>query len=141
CLKGAAIGFDGLWVEQFRIRRFLLSKHTASELPGRLDQGAKSVPAAARILRCSSDGKLRWGAQLMAEAARVVRIAAIGDLHCGLKGAGSFGGLLAQVSGRADVLVLCGDLTDSGLPDEARVLCDELAPLKLPVVAVLGNHD
>src|SRR5437016_2055483 len=53
CLKGAAIGFDGLWVEQFRIRRFLLSKHTASELPGRLDQGAKSVPAAARILRYS----------------------------------------------------------------------------------------
>ena len=44
--------------------------------------------------------------------------------------------------GRDGVLLLCGDLTDFGLPDEARILARELAPvLKLPVLAVLGNHD
>jgi Icc-related predicted phosphoesterase len=40
------------------------------------------------------------------------------------------------------VLVLCGDLTDYGLPDEARVLVKELGAAKgVPVVGVLGNHD
>ena len=70
-----------------------------------------------------------------------VRIAAVGDLHCGVTAAGSFKSLFAQVPERADVLALCGDLTDFGLPDEARVLVRELSPLKVPIVAVLGNHD
>jgi Icc-related predicted phosphoesterase len=42
---------------------------------------------------------------------------------------------------RADVLVLCGDLTDSGLPEEAQVLAGELAGLGMPILGVLGNHD
>src|SRR5262249_44827783 len=42
----------------------------------------------------------------------------------------------------ADILVLCGDLTDYGLPDEARAVAREMAAsLKMPAVAVLGNHD
>jgi Icc-related predicted phosphoesterase len=41
----------------------------------------------------------------------------------------------------ANVLVLCGDLTDRGLEEEAELLGQELAPLALPVAAVLGNHD
>jgi Icc-related predicted phosphoesterase len=42
----------------------------------------------------------------------------------------------------ADVLCLCGDLTDYGHVDEARVLADEIrVHAKLPVLAVLGNHD
>jgi Icc-related predicted phosphoesterase len=45
------------------------------------------------------------------------------------------------VAESADVLVLCGDLTDYGLADEARVLVKELAGVRIPVVAVLGNHD
>jgi Icc-related predicted phosphoesterase len=77
----------------------------------------------------------------MADAPRRVRIAAVGDLHCGLGGGGAFKALFAQVPERADVLVLCGDLTDFGLPDEARELSRELALLKLPILAVLGNHD
>lgn len=39
------------------------------------------------------------------------------------------------------MLALCGDLTDTGLPDEASLLVKEFVPLKLPIVAVLGNHD
>jgi Icc-related predicted phosphoesterase len=43
---------------------------------------------------------------------------------------------------RADIVVLCGDLTDYGLPDEAQLLARHLATLvKLPIIAVLGNHD
>jgi Icc-related predicted phosphoesterase len=71
-----------------------------------------------------------------------LRIAAVGDLHVSRSGPGNLRGLFAQVGGRADVLVLCGDLTDYGLPDEARSLVRELtSSVKIPVIAVLGNHD
>ena len=36
---------------------------------------------------------------------------------------------------------MAGDLTDYGLPDEARVLAKELTTLRIPTAAVLGNHD
>jgi Icc-related predicted phosphoesterase len=46
------------------------------------------------------------------------------------------------VNGQADVLLLCGDLTDYGLPEEAEILVSELkAAVNIPIVAVLGNHD
>ena len=78
----------------------------------------------------------------MAEAKDVVRIAAIGDLHYGRTAtAGSLHPLFAQINESADVLVLCGDLTDYGLPEEARAFAREIAAVKLPMVAVLGNHD
>jgi Icc-related predicted phosphoesterase len=41
----------------------------------------------------------------------------------------------------ADILLLCGDLTDTGSPEEGRGLARELAALKIPMVGVLGNHD
>jgi len=71
-----------------------------------------------------------------------LRIAALGDLHVSKNSQGIFQPLFAQISDAADVLLLCGDFTDYGLPDEARVLVRELtAALKIPVVAVLGNND
>src|SRR5712691_2058759 len=71
-----------------------------------------------------------------------LRIAAMGDLHVSKNSQGGFQQLFSQISGDADVLLLCGDFTDYGLPDEARVLARELtAAMKIPVVAVLGNHD
>jgi Icc-related predicted phosphoesterase len=72
-----------------------------------------------------------------------VRIAAIGDLHYArATPPGSLQPLFAQISEAADVLLLCGDLTDYGLAEEARALVKELTPaLKIPSVAVLGNHD
>jgi Icc-related predicted phosphoesterase len=78
----------------------------------------------------------------MAERPSHLRIAAIGDIHISKNSQGRFQALFAQISSTADVLVLCGDFTDYGLPDEARVLARELtASVKIPVVAVLGNHD
>ena len=72
----------------------------------------------------------------------VVRIAAVGDLHFGRTSTpGSLQPLFAQITEAADVLVLTGDLTDYGLPDEARALVREMAGLKIPAVCVLGNHD
>jgi Icc-related predicted phosphoesterase len=72
-----------------------------------------------------------------------VRVAALGDLHCTRASQGNFQSLFARIGDRADVLVLCGDLTDYGLPEEARILGRELiaAGLKIPIVAVFGNHD
>jgi len=72
-----------------------------------------------------------------------VRIAAIGDLHFGrTTPAGSLQPLFAQISQSADVLALCGDLTDYGLAEEARAFVKELTPaVKIPIVGVLGNHD
>jgi Icc-related predicted phosphoesterase len=70
-----------------------------------------------------------------------VRFAAIGDIHCKKDSAGAFRELFAHASDEADALLLCGDLTDYGLADEARVLANELGAVKVPIVAVLGNHD
>lgn len=70
-----------------------------------------------------------------------VRIAAMSDIHCTKTSQGLLQPLFAQAAERADVLVLCGDLTDYGLPEEARVLARELTGERVPVVAILGNHD
>ena len=71
-----------------------------------------------------------------------MRVAAVGDLHCKKTSSGAFQALFAAMAAAADVLVLCGDLTDLGLAEEARVLVKELSAAKTtPVVAVLGNHD
>jgi Icc-related predicted phosphoesterase len=73
----------------------------------------------------------------------IVRLAALGDLHYGRTSApGSLQPLFAQINESADVLALCGDLTDYGLAEEARAFVKELVPaVKIPIVAVLGNHD
>jgi Icc-related predicted phosphoesterase len=71
-----------------------------------------------------------------------VRIAAVSDVHYAKGSQGMLQPLFAQITERADILVLPGDLTDYGLADEARVLARDLtAAVKIPIVAVLGNHD
>jgi Icc-related predicted phosphoesterase len=70
-----------------------------------------------------------------------IRIAAVGDLHCTKASLGSFGPWLSTVNERADVLLLCGDLTDYGTIDEVHVLAKELSVVRVPMLAVLGNHD
>lgn len=71
-----------------------------------------------------------------------VRIAAMGDLHYGKTSHGALAQVFALVSEQADALLLCGDLTDYGLPEEAKTLAKDLSSgVRVPVVAVLGNHD
>jgi len=71
-----------------------------------------------------------------------LRIAATADLHCTKTSAGAFQELFASASHSADVLLLCGDLTDYGDPEEARILAHEIRTYaRIPVLGVLGNHD
>ncbi len=70
-----------------------------------------------------------------------MRIAAIADLHCRAGSTGQIDALLAGVNEAAEVLLLAGDLTDTGQPAEMDVLLKELEDVRLPIVAVLGNHD
>lgn len=72
---------------------------------------------------------------------QAVRLAAVGDLHVKKTSQGALAPLLAPVNEQADVLLLCGDLTDYGLPEEAAILAKELSAVRIPMVAVLGNHD
>jgi Icc-related predicted phosphoesterase len=73
---------------------------------------------------------------------QAVRLAAVGDLHIKRTSQGLLAPLLASVNERADVLLLCGDLTDYGLPEETQILVKELTTaVRIPIVAVLGNHD
>lgn len=75
------------------------------------------------------------------EPSKRMRIAAVGDLHVTKESGGRLRPIFAQLEGKADVLLLCGDLTDYGLPEEAHVLARELSVLKIPMLGVLGNHD
>ena len=71
-----------------------------------------------------------------------LRVAAVGDLHCGRTSQGELREVFEAAGAEADVVLLCGDLTDYGLPEEARILARELSgAVKVPVLAVLGNHD
>ncbi len=70
-----------------------------------------------------------------------VKVAAVGDLHCSADSRGQLEPVLRRAAAAADVLLLCGDLTDHGLPEEARVLAKELAGVEIPLAGVLGNHD
>jgi Icc-related predicted phosphoesterase len=71
----------------------------------------------------------------------VIRVAAVGDVHVGVDSVGRLHQQFEHVGERADVLLLAGDLTRCGSPDEGQVLVDELRDVGVPVVAVLGNHD
>ena len=71
-----------------------------------------------------------------------LRIAALGDIHVSKTSQGTFQPMFSQISSTADVLVLCGDFTDYGLAEEARILARELTTaVTIPAIAVLGNHD
>lgn len=71
----------------------------------------------------------------------MIRIAAMGDTHFGVDAAGSLRPALEDLAERADLLLLAGDLTKRGRPEEAEVLAEELGDVRVPVVAALGNHD
>jgi len=74
-------------------------------------------------------------------SAATIRIAAIGDLHVTENGANPYRDLFVEMSGEADVIVLCGDLTNFGKTKEAEILAEDIRAARVPVVGVLGNHD
>jgi Icc-related predicted phosphoesterase len=75
-------------------------------------------------------------------AKRTLRIAATADLHYGKHSRGTLHEAFAEISSVADILLLCGDLTDYGLPEEVEALVADIrGSVKIPMLAVLGNHD
>jgi uncharacterized protein len=70
-----------------------------------------------------------------------LRIAAAGDLHCSEHRRDEIGRAVDALNGAVDIVLLCGDLTTHGEPEQAAVLADACGVLDVPVFAVLGNHD
>src|SRR5262249_42261237 len=112
----------------------------APRRPIRMSSTSSATRWACRARPTSPCGRRRksWRSEIgiagsTSDSMSTIRVAAVGDLHCGRNPQGPLQPLFA--------LVLCGALTDHGAPDEARGLARELSALKVPVVAVLGNHD
>ena len=72
---------------------------------------------------------------------RPMKIAAIGDLHVQENDTAPYRELFAEISSHADVLALCGDLTNFGKTTEAEILAEDIKSCSIPVIGVLGNHD
>lgn len=70
-----------------------------------------------------------------------IRLAAIGDLHVTEESEHRYRELFAEISEKADVVALCGDLTNFGKTKEAENLAEDLRACTIPAVGVLGNHD
>jgi Icc-related predicted phosphoesterase len=70
-----------------------------------------------------------------------MRVAAIGDLHVQEHDEAPYRELFSEISNHADVLLLCGDLTNFGKTREAEILADDIKSCTVPVLGVLGNHD
>src|SRR5947208_16858046 len=79
---------------------------------------------------------------LKAMAKRALRIAATADLHYAKHSRGKMHDVFAEISRTADVLLLCGDLTEYGLPEEAGELAADIhSAVRIPCIGVIGNHD
>jgi Icc-related predicted phosphoesterase len=70
-----------------------------------------------------------------------LRVAAAGDIHCSPDNRDAVMTAFDAIEGEADAVLLAGDLTTHGEPDQAEVLADACRGMETPVVAVLGNHD
>src|ERR1700741_2075820 len=76
----------------------------------------------------------------MANSEGKLRVAAIGDLHVMEDSTAPYRELFAEISGAADVLALCGDLTNFGKTSEAEILAEDIRTCSIPVVGVLGKQ-
>jgi Icc-related predicted phosphoesterase len=70
-----------------------------------------------------------------------VRLAAAGDVHADASRSADLEAAFRGLRGNADLVLLAGDLTTHGRPEEAQVLAHASQLAELPVFAVLGNHD
>jgi uncharacterized protein len=77
----------------------------------------------------------------VSEGRKSLRIAGLGDLHVAEMAVHPCRDLFREISDQADLLALCGDLTNLGTEREAEILAEDLEACSIPVVAVLGNHD
>ncbi|MCM2279450.1 MAG: metallophosphoesterase [Oligoflexia bacterium] len=71
----------------------------------------------------------------------MIRVAAVGDLHYDRRSRADLRQYFSGLSARADLLLIAGDLTQSGAIEEVRALASDLEEVSVPVALVLGNHD
>jgi Icc-related predicted phosphoesterase len=71
----------------------------------------------------------------------VIKVAAAGDVHAGGPDDARFAAVFADAARDADVILLAGDLTRHGAPEEVEALVGAVRGVEIPVAAVLGNHD
>lgn len=72
---------------------------------------------------------------------QIKKIAAVGDIHVKEDDRGKWVEYFRRISDEADILLLCGDVTDTGHIIEAEILAKELKNCTIPVIGILGNHD
>src|SRR3954471_20801566 len=84
----------------------------------------------------SHDGK-----PLAEHEGATIRVAAAGDVHCSEANRAETAAAFAEIDGGVDLILLAGDLTTHGEPEQAKVLADACRDLKTPIFTVLGNHD
>src|SRR4051812_47685707 len=70
-----------------------------------------------------------------------IRVAAAGDVHCADANRAETAAAFAEIDGTVDLILLAGDLTTHGEPEQAKVLADACRDLNTPIFTVLGNHD
>ena len=71
----------------------------------------------------------------------MIRIAAVGDVHYGANSRGRLSDQFEMLRDQADLLLVAGDLTQSGSLEEANAFADDVVRSSIPTVVVLGNHD
>lgn len=70
-----------------------------------------------------------------------MRLAAVADIHLKSEDHEKNVSAFSTVNDLADVLVIAGDFTNHGLPDEMRGVLAVLEHVHIPIIGVLGNHD
>ena len=70
-----------------------------------------------------------------------IRVAAAGDIHCSEEERVRLQAAFADADRQADIILLAGDLTTYGEPEQGAVLADVTRDIETPIFAVLGNHD
>jgi Icc-related predicted phosphoesterase len=70
-----------------------------------------------------------------------MRIAATADLHFAPANQAVLREQLDKVRNEADVLIVAGDLTNYGKPAEMEPLLNAIVRIRVPTIAVMGNHD
>ena len=84
---------------------------------------------------------INWLPEPVLQSARPIRLAAIGDLHLRTNIPQQLADDLIAIDGAADLLVITGDLTEGGKIPEVELARELLSGIRMPKVAVLGNHD
>src|SRR3954453_6601291 len=123
------------------IARFSVRSMAANESSA--TPGSYPVPR----FRCRARG---YGASMPVEAngrpaprhdGESIRVAAAGDVHCSDANRDEIAAAFREVDGTVDLILLAGDLTTHGQPEQGRVLADACRDLETPIFTVLGNHD